>query len=43
MTPIEWIKENCEFELVDELEVDSAEGSKSTVTPSRAQSTKHKE
>jgi AraC-like DNA-binding protein len=30
MTPIEWIKENCEFELVEELEVASGEGSKST-------------
>ena len=37
MTPIEWIKENCEFELVEELEVASVEGSKSTVsTQSRA-------
>ena len=31
-TPIEWIKENCEFELVEELEVASNEGSKSTVS-----------
>ena len=29
MTPIEWIKENCEFELVEELEVANGEGSKS--------------
>jgi AraC-like DNA-binding protein len=32
MTPIEWIKENCEFELVEELEVDTGEGSESTVS-----------
>jgi AraC-like DNA-binding protein len=25
MTPIEWIKENCEFELVEELEVASSD------------------
>lgn len=29
MTPIEWIQENCEFELVEELEVASGEGSNS--------------
>ena len=28
-TPIEWIKENCEFELVEELEVASDEVTKS--------------
>ncbi len=32
MTPVEWIKENCEFELVEELEVANGEGSKSTMT-----------
>ena len=31
-TPVEWIKENCEFELVDELEIDSGEGSEETVS-----------
>ena len=35
MTPVEWIKENCEFEFVEELEVASGEGSKSTATQSR--------
>jgi len=32
MTPVEWIKENCEFELKEELEVPSGEGSKSTIS-----------
>jgi len=32
MTPIEWIKENCEFELVEELEVPFVEESKSNVS-----------
>ena len=31
MTPVEWIKENCEFELVEELEVASDEVTKSPV------------
>ena len=32
VTPVEWIKENCEFELVEELEVANGEGSKSTMS-----------
>ena len=29
MTPVEWIKENCEFELKEELDVSSGEGNES--------------